>query len=360
MALPKLYGERINKLLNFLKDAGEKSLVSKQVISAVYRKNIDRFADMTEVPVSVRRRLESEFGFSISSLSVVNEKSADFSTKALFKCTSDQAKLEAVSLAFHNHNSLCISSQVGCAFGCSFCATGKIGFKRQLTVSNITDQVMYFARKQRPGSISFMGQGEPLGNPKVFDAISALTNTDQFAMSPSRINVSTIGIIPGILKLNEVHPNCNLAYSLHSPFREERERMMPIEKVYPFSETFKTLDARITKTGNRIWIAYLLLKGINDSADHARALVELIKSRPLEAKHLYHVNLLPYNAARNVSHTMKKVDDISAFQRIIQKAGIPNSYRNSFGRSIDAACGQLYSDHEAGIVTNSRQYAEVV
>ena len=195
-----------------------------------------------------------------------------------------------------------------------------------------------------------MGQGEPLANPKVFDAISGLTHPEQFGLSPSRINVSTIGIIPGILKLTECHPACNLTYSLHSPFSDERQTMMPIEKVYPFRETFKALDSRIERTGNRVWIAYLLLEGINDSVDHAKALVDLISSRSAGVKYLYHINLLPYNRAKDVSDIMRKVPDITKFQRTIQKAGIANSYRNSFGKSIDAACGQLYSEHEAATI----------
>jgi adenine C2-methylase RlmN of 23S rRNA A2503 and tRNA A37 len=190
-----------------------------------------------------------------------------------------------------------------------------------------------------------MGMGEPLSNPKVFDAISALKNRDQFGLSASRINVSTIGILPGLAKLNTVHPDVNVAFSLHSPFPDQRRELMPIEKVYPFADTLNVLDERIRKTKNRVWIAYLLLRGVNDSQDHARALVNIIKSRPAEIRYLYHVNLLPYNPGRT-PQGLKRVDDISAFHKILDNARISTSYRNSFGRSIDAACGQLFAEYE--------------
>jgi 23S rRNA (adenine-C8)-methyltransferase len=344
--LPKLYGERINQIINFLVEIGEKPLVSKQLLRAVYKSNTNSFSSMGELPKNVRGKLIEKFGETVSSVAPVISREADFANKVLFEC-HDKNRIEAVSLSFHNHYSLCISSQLGCAFGCTFCETGKVGLKRQLTVSEITDQVLHFKQSGDVGSISFMGMGEPLSNPKVFDAISGLINPSQFGVSPSRINVSTIGIIPGLRKLNQVHPKVNVAFSLHSPFPDQRLQLMPIEKAYPFMETMKVLDERIKMTRNRVWLAYLLLEGVNDSLDHARALVDLIHQRPPEIRYLYHVNLLPYNPGRTQAHNLKRLDDISSFQRIVQKAGIQNSYRNSFGRSIDAACGQLYADYEA-------------
>ena len=349
--LPKLYGERINQVVNFLHELGEKPMVSKQLLTAVYRSNKIAFRDMRELPMNVRGKLIEKFGESFSSLVPVVSREAEQANKVLFEC-HDKNRIEAVSLKFHNHNSLCISSQLGCAFGCSFCETGKVGLKRQLGISEISDQVLHFKQSSSVGSISFMGMGEPLSNPKVFDAISALINPSQFGLSPGRLNVSTIGIIPGLKKLNQVHPNVNVAFSLHSPFPEQRLQLMPIEKVYPFLETMKVLDDRIRMTKNRVWLAYLLLEGVNDTVDHARALVDLIKSRPVEIRYLYHLNLLPFNPGRTHSENLRRLNDISSFQRVIQKAGIPNSYRNSFGRSIDAACGQLYAEYEAKSVVN--------
>ena len=348
----KLFGERINKILNFLLDAGENSLVSKQLIRAVYQSRINEFQKMDQLPKISRSKLIEKFGPNFSSLTALTTKDADSANKVLLAC-HDNEKIEAVSLRFHNHQSLCISSQSGCAFRCSFCESGRVGLKRQLSVSEITDQVFHFQQFQKLGSISFMGMGEPLSNPRIFDSISALINPNQFAISPSRLNVSTIGIIPGIIKLNKIHPNVNLAFSLHSPFSEQRLTLMPIEKVYPFLNTLEVLDDRIRTTKNRVWLAYLLLEGVNDSEDHARALVDIIKRRSSDVRYLYHINLLPYNAGRTREDSLRRVSDISSFQKIIHKAGISNSYRNSFGRSIDAACGQLYAEYEAMSVRNS-------
>ena len=342
---PKLYGDRINKIVNWMIERGESPLSIKQLLRSVYTSNISSFDAMRELRADLRHELVNTFGGNVGSLKLVSESQSEQANKVLLEC-HDKEKLEAVSLSFRNHKSLCISSQVGCAFGCAFCESGKVGLKRQLTASEITDQVFHFrTQQQKVGSISFMGMGEPLSNPKVFDAISALTSRDQFALPASRINVSTIGILPGLAKLNMVHPDVNVAFSLHSPFPDQRRELMPIEKVYPFADTFNLLDERIRKTKNRVWIAYLLLRGVNDSQDHARALVNIIKSRPADIRYLYHVNLLPYNPGRT-PQGLKRVDDISAFHKILENAHISTSYSNSFGRTIDAACGQLYAEYE--------------
>lgn len=342
----KLHGERISRMVEYLASTNEKKVVSKNLLRAIFRLNLNAFQDMTELPQAVRHKLVEHFGESYSTLAVRETRSDDQATKVLFACR-DGKKIEAVQLAFRNHHSLCISSQVGCAFGCSFCATGKLGIIRQLTVDEITDQVFHFRSKELKSSVSFMGMGEPLSNPKVFAAIAALKNADEFNISNSRINVSTIGIAPGVMKLNQAHPDVNLTYSLHSPFPEQRQGMMPIQKVYPFSDIFPLLDYRIAQTKNRVWIAYLLLKGVNDTIDHAKALIHIIKTRPAEVRYLYHINLLPYNVAREAPSHLERTNDVALFQKELEKAGISHSYRNSFGRSIDAACGQLYADYEA-------------
>jgi len=348
---PKLYGDRINQIVNHLADCGHPARVRKQILHSIYKKAVIKFEDMSELSAQVRSSLVEKFGSSACTLDVVSAQTGDFASKSLLSCKIDGAKIEAVSLAFKNHHSLCISSQVGCAFGCAFCATGKVGFKRQLSSSEISDQVLHLNRSNM--SVSFMGMGEPLGNPKVFDAISAITSPDQMNVSPARVNVSTIGVIPAIAKLTEVHPRVNLTYSLHSPFPEQRMELMPIERVYPFQSVFEQLDNRIRVTKNRIWIAYLLLEGINDSCDHARALANLLKDRPSEVRYLYHVNLLPYNEAKSVPGGLKRVSNISEFKNILDKASLSNSYRNSFGRGIDAACGQLYAEYETATIQSS-------
>merc|ERR1712187_335458 len=143
--------------------------------------------------------------------------------------------------------------------------------------------------------ISFMGMGEPLANPKIFDALRVLTSPELYGFSSRRMHVYTVGVIPGILKLTEELPQVNLAFSLHSPFPEERNKFVPATRMFPLDQVLEALDQRIRKTGRRVWICYLLLQGKNDTPDHARALVQLLRDRPSETRYLYHVNLRPYN-----------------------------------------------------------------
>lgn len=231
----------------------------------------------------------------------------------------DDVRIEAVSLRFPTHQSLCISSQAGCALACSFCATGTIGLKRQLTADELFAQVLYFAQEEQIDSVSFMGMGEPLVNPNVFDAIERIVDPQEgLGLSARSLNVSTVGIIPGLLKLNNRCPQVNVAFSLHSPFAEQRSQLVPTNRLFPFDEVFRVLDERIRQTGRRVWVAYLLLEGENDSEEHAKALASLLRSRP--AWHLYHVNLLPYNSVKDKKFGGARPLAVSRFQQILADA----------------------------------------
>lgn len=166
-------------------------------------------------------------------------------------------------------------------------------------------------------------------------------------LSMRRLNVSTVGVVPGILKLTEDFPQVNLAFSLHSPFLEERSRLVPLNRMYPLGQVFDALDQRILKTGRRVWISYLLLQDRNDTTEHAHALAHLIKGRPAETRYLYHVNLLPYNVGRSVSEGFSRSlsPAVEEFQSVLQRNGVSSSFRNSFGHGIDAACGQLFAEY---------------
>eukprot|EP00427_Karlodinium_veneficum_P035249 CAMPEP_0169294334 /NCGR_PEP_ID=MMETSP1016-20121227/63849_1 /TAXON_ID=342587 /ORGANISM="Karlodinium micrum, Strain CCMP2283" /LENGTH=338 /DNA_ID=CAMNT_0009385247 /DNA_START=141 /DNA_END=1153 /DNA_ORIENTATION=+ len=305
---------------------------------------------MEDIPIGLRLSLEDRFGRHVTSFSPESKSEGDNAQKVLFRSKKDDVRVEAVSLRFQTHRSLCISSQAGCAFQCAFCATGKVGLKRQLDADEVSDQVLYFLQKQQKiDGVSLMGMGEPLANPRIFDAIRVLTHSSLFSFSSRRLNVSTVGVVPGILKLTEDFPQVNLAFSLHSPFTEERNRLVPLNRMYPMAQVFDVLDQRIRRTGRRVWVAYLLLQGQNDSLDHAKALASLIRSRPMETRYLYHVNLLPYNVGKNVPNRYSRTGEaeIETFQQVLQQAGISSSYRNSFGHGIDAACGQLFAGYEA-------------
>ncbi|CAK0788489.1 unnamed protein product, partial [Prorocentrum cordatum] len=292
---------RCQALSQFLSSRGEPPWRLKQILHGIYKDPKWKWHAIDGLPSGLRWRLKDEFGKYISTFKLGPKVEGDFAQKVLLHARKDDARVEAVSLQFRTHRSLCISSQVGCAFKCGFCATGKVGLKRQLDADEICDQVLYFMqRDQKIDSVSLMGMGEPLANPKVFDALNIMTSQELLGMSARRINVSTVGVIPGILKLTEEFPQVNLAFSLHSPFTEERNRLVPLNRMYPMREVFEVMDRRIRKTGRRVWICYLLLRGQNDTPEHAKALVQLMKERPSEVRYLYHVNLLPYNTGRAV------------------------------------------------------------
>lgn len=340
---------RCKEIAEFLTLRGEPPWRLQQVLHGIYKAHHRKWHHIESLPAGLRWHLKDRFGKYISSFATSTPAEGDFAQKVLLRSFRDNARVEAVSLQFRTHRSLCVSSQVGCAFQCAFCATGRVGLKRQMDADEIADQVLHFLQLgQKVDGVSLMGMGEPLANPRVFDAIRILTSPELLGLSSRRINVSTVGVVPGILKLTKEFPQVNLAFSLHSPFTEERNKLVPLNRMFPFAEVFDVLDRRIRQTGRRVWICYLLLEGQNDSVEHARALVQILRERPVETRYLYHVNLLPYNVGRAVPEHFAKApyDGVESFQKVLQENRISSSYRNSFGNKIDAACGQLFAGYE--------------
>lgn len=325
---------------------------SKQIFEAVYQQYAKNYTDITSLPKDLRTKLVSELGNKVLSLSNVCELQDEQADKVLFE-TKDKNRVEAVLMTFkpneqrlQDHLSLCISSQSGCNLGCTFCATGAIGFKKNLTVDEITDQILYFMqRDQKVGNVSFMGMGEPLVNPNFFDALRVITDEDKMGFSQRRLSVSTVGIIPGIQRLQKDFPQVSLAFSLHTPFPEQRLEIMPITKVYPIDKVMEALNQFIDITNKKVFIAYVLLDGVNDSYKHARKLAKLIKEQGKNS-YLYHVNLIRFNPGS----TFKPYDKpstarVNAFRKELDMFGIKHTLRQSFGVGIDAVCGQLYGKY---------------
>ncbi len=236
-------------------------------------------------------------------------------------------------------NTVCVSSQVGCPLGCSFCATGKMGFKRNLGVWEIVEQVLFFARylkksSEKVGSIVFMGMGEPFLNyQNVIEAIKILNDKDGFGLGARHFSISTVGITEGIRKLAEEKLQINLAISLHAPDDNLRLKIMPINKKYPIKEILNAVDYYIKKTRRRVMFEYIMIKDLNDSPEHAEALAGIMK------KYLYFVNLISYNATGifEPSPPLR----IKKFKEILEKEKVAVTERYRFGGDIDAACGQL-------------------
>lgn len=218
--------------------------------------------------------------------------------------------------------------------------------KRNLTADEITDQLLYFRQNgHKLSSISFMGMGEPFANPHLFSALRDLTNPQMFGLSQRRITISTIGIVPGIRRLIKEYPQINLAFSLHSPDNRQRSELMPINRQYPVCEVMDALDHYIDKTHRRVFLAYIMLKGENDSKAHAYKLASLLRAHKRQFP-LYHIDLIPYNTTDKTEQKFAPSDltTMQTFQGILRQANISVATRLQFGSEIGAACGQLYAE----------------
>lgn len=220
--------------------------------------------------------------------------------------------------------------------------------KRNLNADEITEQILYFYLQNHPiDSVSFMGMGEALANPQTLVALETLTHPQLFNLSPRRITVSTIGIIPQLRRLSQEFPQVHITFfSLHSPFDSQRSELMPINRKYPLQEVLTLLDEHIQSTRRKVYIAYVMLPGINDSSDHVKALISLLQGRG-SWDYLYHVNLIRYNPAIGTpeAYHRPQKQELNSFYEQLKEAGLNVTVRPSFGVEMDAACGQLYGQY---------------
>lgn len=319
-------------LIDFLEKNNIPRYRAKQLLNAVYCEGKHNYADIKVLPKNVRDLLEKHFPI----FSFVVEKeivSSDGNViKTLFKL-KDGAEIEGVKMIFKDgRNSVCVSSQVGCGLKCAFCATGALGFKRNLTAEEIVDQVVYFGSVT---NVVFMGMGEPLLNyDAVMESARIMNDSDYLGLASRRITISTSGIIPGIKRLALESLQVNLAVSLHAPNQALREKLMPIAKSYHLPELMTAIKEYIQKTHRRVSYEYVMLNNINDSVLLAKELAKLLKGQ------MCHVNLIPYNETylgfKNAGQTR-----INAFAETLKSSNIPVTVRVSLGQSINAACGQL-------------------
>lgn len=265
----------------------------------------------------------------------------DGSIKWLLKLKDDNL-IETVLLQFRDgRKTVCVSSQVGCPMGCAFCATGKLGLKRNLTSWEIVGQVLLAARylkrnSDRLSNIVFMGMGEPLANlDNVLFAIEELTSPNGFGIGARHVTVSTCGKIPELKKFIEAETRTTLAVSLHAPTQKLREELMPIAKANPLDRLMNVLDEYVGKTGRRVTYEYVMLAGVNDSKENAGELVKLLRGR------LAHVNLITFNSIAGAVFTSSSKEKIESFKKVLIDHNIAVTLRVSLGDEIAAACGQL-------------------
>lgn len=339
---------RLEKIANIISETKSPSYVLSQIKYAIYKNGVTDYMEISNISKELRIKLRKELG-DVLTLKNIHEVEGDQAHKVLFE-TRDNEKIESVRMTYHSENKirepLCISSQSGCALGCKFCATGTMGLKKNLSADEIVDQILFFKNSgHKSDNILFMGMGEPFANPNIFEAIKNIIDPELLGLSQRKISVSTVGLIPGIKRLTKEFPQVNLAFSLHSPFSKQRLELMPIEKAYPLDAVFDALDEHINATNKKVFIAYVLLKDVNDSKEHAQGIVNLIKARGKTA-YLYHVNLIRYHPGPAIVEFEKPEKEVvDEFMKIIKESGVNCTLRQSFGVNIDAACGQLYASH---------------
>ncbi len=282
----------------------------------------------------------------------VQESKEGDTVKSLLACRQDGQKIEAV-LMHHadERDTVCVSSQAGCAMACTFCATGTMGLKRNLTSEEIIGQVIHYARwlkpqERRVTNIVMMGMGEPFHNyDNVLEALHTLNDGDGFNLGARRMSISTCGIVPGILRLADEPLQVNLAISLHSAINSKRSKIMPVNNAYPLEKLRKAVWTYMEKTNRKVMFEYLLLKGINDSEEDARALAAWLG----DDKRLIHVNLIKYHETEAYEGTGRPAR--ISFLNMLLRLGVPATHRVTFGEDIDAACGQLaINESQTGVV----------
>ncbi len=335
----------IKELAKYLNEKDQPKYRLEQALRSYFYELQNSWDRISTWPAALRescRQLE----WSPLSLEKVVETGKPKSAKMLLK-TQDNHHIETVIMRHDDgRNTVCISSQIGCAMGCTFCATGKMGFTRNLTAEEIVDQVIHAARylKDKDAKVTnivFMGMGEPFHNTdSVFESIKILTDAELFGIGARHISISTCGIVPGILRMIDEAPQVNLAISLHAPNQSLREELMPVAIPYNLGQLMYTLAEYMRKTNRKVMFEYVLLKGINDSLKHAKQLAELLNPY----KRLSHVNLIKYHDT-GVYKPTEQAGRLE-FQEYLKRRGISVTRRVSFGETIQGACGQLANQNQ--------------
>ncbi len=321
-----------------LASLGAKKYHARQILSWMYKKAVLDFSQMSDLPQGLRQELQKNFY--IVGLEIAKKlKSSDGTQKLLFKLR-DADFIEGVLIPARDRVTACVSTQVGCKWACAFCASGLKGFKRNLSASEITDQVLLLKKNSAGNKLThlvFMGTGEPLDNyAEVLRAVRLINSPLGLNIGSRRITISTSGIIPGIRRLAEEGLQIELSVSLHAATNELRSKLMPVNKKYPLKELIAACKEYSAKTNRQITFEYILLKGLNSGLEQARDLCLLLKGWKL-AK----VNLIPSNFIQELKIEPPQKKDILLFKDYLFKHGINVTLRAGRGEDIAAACGQL-------------------
>ena len=336
-----LYGLEMKKLQALMVERGQKPFRAVQLYTWIYEKRATSFDEMSDISLRFREELNRDFCLELPKIHT-KQVSNDGTIKLLLEL-EDGYKVETVLMRYNYGNAVCVSSQVGCNMGCSFCSSGILGKQRDLKPHEMVGQILTInnllkeeGRGERVSHIVVMGTGEPFDNyDNVMDFIRIVNNQKGLAIGARHITVSTCGLPDKIRKYSLEGLQTNLAISLHAPNDELRNKLMKINKVYPLKEVMDAVREYETNAGRRVTYEYLLLEGINDTKECALELVELIKGT------FGYVNLIPYNETNKNDYKRSSGNRVHTFLDILMKNGVKATIRKEFGSDIDAACGQL-------------------
>jgi len=336
---PNAAGLSRAELAELLRGMGEPAWRGKQLFAGLQRQRWTRWDQFTNLAKPLRARLEAEVALAWPKL-LLSQASLDGSTKHIFEF-ADGRQVEGVHMPYEDRVTLCLSSQVGCAMGCTFCATGQMGIIRNLSAAEIVGQVQAMLIHHdhpldRPINLVFMGMGEPLHNlDHLMAAFDILTDPEGLAIPPRRITVSTAGLVTGIDRLGTYPRRPRLALSLNGTTDEHRSRIMPVNRVWNLEALAQCLARFPLQSGERITLEYVLLKGLTDSLEDGRLLASFAQHFPAK------VNLIPFNPHEGVGFEPPEETRISALCKLLVDAGQPVSVRRSRGQDVGGACGQL-------------------
>lgn len=342
-----------------LKDLGQPEYRFAQAKRAFAVEYLGSWEELSTFPKALREELAKDVPWSSITPVTTQVSKAGDTVKTLFEL-EDGKKIEAVLMRHEGgRNTVCLSSQVGCPMACTFCATGTMGLKRNLSAEEMFDQVVHFAKYLKPEqahvtNVVFMGMGEPMHNyDNVMSAVRLMNDPQGFNLGARHISISTCGIVPGIKKLAQEPLQVNLAISLHSAVDKTRSSIMPVNNAYPVKKLMEAIDDYCEKTNRKVFFEYLLLEGINDTKEEARAVANLLQHN----YRLFHVNLIKFHDTDHDAYKPTATDSRLRFMRWLQEFSVPVTHRRTFGEDIDAACGQLAVNEATGGTTTQGKRA---
>jgi 23S rRNA (adenine2503-C2)-methyltransferase len=336
---PSIYSLQLHELEEWLVSIGEKKFRTTQIFEWLYQKRVTSFEEMSNLSKGLREKLNESFALTTLK-TIIQQTSSDGTMKFLFEL-HDGYSIETVLMRHEYGNSVCVTTQVGCRIGCTFCASTLGGLKRNLEAGEIVAQVVKVQQaldelEERVSHVVIMGIGEPFDNfDEMLDFLKIINHDKALNIGARHITVSTSGIIPKIYKFADENLQINFAISLHAPNTEIRSRLMPINRAYKLPDLMESIRYYIKKTGRRVSFEYGLFGGVNDQVEHAEELARLVKGIKC------HINLIPVNYVPERDYVRTPKEQINLFEKTLKDLGVNVTVRREQGHDIDAACGQL-------------------